>query len=182
MPAIRCVAAYREGSESYRVGQIVHADEDVAARLMRGAPSSWEVAEGVVRLGGPSDATGFVNYADPAPADAVGLIAPPEAPAVAPTSGPAAARTLPADLERYTVSALLRMAGERGLSMATNTKKADLVAALEASREKGNDDVDLSALSDEQLKAYAVEHNVGFPEDAGRGELIAAIEAAAEGD
>lgn len=187
MAAIRCVAAYSEGAEQYRLGQIVHAHEEELARLMRGAPSSWEVAEGVVRLGGTSDAVGFVNYRDPAPAGADGLILPPEAPdapaVAAGADGGAPAAPAPVELERLTVAALLRLAAEAGLSLAANTKKADIIAALEAAAAAKGDPVDLSALSDEQLRAYAVEHNVAFPEDAGRVEIIAAIErAAAEGD
>ena len=59
MPTLRCLESYAEGPESYSVGQLHTLDEERAARLMRGSPGSWEVAEGEVAIGGPDEP---VNY------------------------------------------------------------------------------------------------------------------------
>ena len=61
MPQIKCLAAYSEATESFVADRVYHFEEEKAAWLMRGSPSSWEVVEGEVRIGGPDE---WVNYAE----------------------------------------------------------------------------------------------------------------------
>ena len=61
MPQLKCLAAYSESDDSFVADRVYHFEEERAARLMRGAPSSWEVVEGEVEVGGPDQR---VNYAE----------------------------------------------------------------------------------------------------------------------
>lgn len=61
-PTVRCIESYREGEAVFLAGKSYDFREEEAARLMRGAPSAWEVVEGTVRVGGPDE---YVDYRDP---------------------------------------------------------------------------------------------------------------------
>lgn len=157
---LRCIAAYREGDVRFAVGDVVHTNEADAARIMRGAPSAWEVAVGSVRVGGPGE---YIDY-ESAPADPA-----PGAPAAA-----------DAELARLTTAQLIVLAGERGVDVKGLSRKADLVAALVAAAAAGEEPavaaVDLDDLDDAALRAYAADHNVPLAGDEGRLAIIAAIE------
>ncbi len=85
MPKLKCINSGSFGDDVFEVGRIYEMDEEGAALLMRRSPSTFEVVEGVVRVGGPDQ---YIDYSEPAPAVETQAASASEAPAPAPPADP----------------------------------------------------------------------------------------------
>jgi hypothetical protein len=75
--------------------------------------------------------------------------------------------------EAWTVGRLKEWAAEHGIDLGGATKKADVLAAIEATPKAKT----LDEMTVEELRAYADEHDISLPEDGDQAVLAAAIEA-----
>ncbi|MDN3021544.1 hypothetical protein [Streptomyces sp. S.PB5] len=79
--------------------------------------------------------------------------------------------------DRWTVERLKAWAADHAIDLGATSKKADILAAIEAAQTEPTDKA-LAELSVEELRDYADEQDIALPEDGDQAELLAAIEAA----
>ncbi len=167
MPQLKCLAAYSESDESFVADRVYHFEEVVAARLMRGAPSSWEVVEGEVEVGGPD---AYVNYAE-RDREAVGA-----------ADARAAARHEQAVADAQAREERLRQAAEQEREAAGEAEAARLDAERaanapepEPAEEEGEDVDPLDDMTNAQLKEHAAGLGISLGSARTKSEIIAAI-------
>ncbi len=167
MPQLKCLASYSEATESFVADRVYHFEEAVAARLMRGAPSSWEVVEGEVEIGGPDER---VNYAE-RDREAVGA---------ADARAAAKHEQNVADAQAHEQALRARADGERAAE--DEAEAARLAEAHTANREpeppdeEEGEDVDpLDDMTNAQLREHAEGLNIALGSARTKPEIIAAI-------
>ncbi|MFJ2002175.1 hypothetical protein [Streptomyces chartreusis] len=79
--------------------------------------------------------------------------------------------------EKWTVDRLKSWAAEQEIDLGAATKKADILAAIEAAQAQAKP---LAEMSVEELEAYADSRDISLPEDMNQAEMVAAIEVALE--
>ena len=161
-PILTCVSPFEAGNVSYKVGETIHADEADAARLLRRSPTSFEVTEGEVRIGGPSEVVdyGTVEVAEKPVRGQQPLD--PDHPERLPGSPAAqAAEQAQTDAEQAQAAAdaeAAQQAAADQVEAEARTAAEGTAAAQDAASE--GDGVDLEAMNLTQLRAFAKERGL----------------------
>lgn len=156
MPQLRCLAPCGPAGAQYEAGRVYHFDEEAAARVMRGSPGSWELVEGVVRMGGPDE---YVDYSDaPSETDMAHRVGEPRARPPVPVAGNVLLSDgdddEDVDLDELSAKQLRAIAAERDVDVRGLRSKLELRNALEradtaaAAGGGGSDDEDENAGDD----------------------------------
>lgn len=166
MAKVTCVATYAEGDVVFEAGKSYDFPEEEAARLVRGAPSSWEYDPAQVRVGGPAKR---VNYHEERSQDRIGSH-PPSPPSPAQAGEGAGAGDDggdgDVDLDEMKVAELKAYAQERGIDLTGAKSKVEIVAAIERAEALGSNDD-----ADDEDDAEGGEDDPGDPgDDAGTGD------------